>query len=1416
MMRNASPWIGVLFFFCLIHQTKALDSPREILIEATNPIALLADSNGTRTGLPDLDGFLAQHPGAVTRYALAIPEGRHGELKRFLQIRLPQTYEKGIPDILVKIARLSSVRWAQPNHLFRSHFTPDDPFYPDQWGLFRVGAQNAWDATKGSENVPIAIIDTGCQMDHPDLIPSFWVNSGEIADNGLDDDGNGFVDDIHGWDFVDALTFPTSGDYLERDNDPSDENGHGTAVAGICGAAINNGIGVAGLAPDCPLMILRAGNMDGYLQEDDVASAILYALDNGARVANMSFGDLQASPMLEEVINYAFQHGLLMVAASGNYGSANPVYPAAFGPTLAVGACDEQNFKAGFSSYGVFLDLLAPGTNILSTVMGGDYSAFQGGNGTSFAAPFASATAGLVLSLHPQWDPPSVISAIKSTCDDVGTEGWDSETGHGILRADKAVEVGEALMAEITSPAMGQGFAAADTLDVIGTASGVYISDFSVYTGIGSNPNSWDLIKEANGVQAIDALLVTWRNYEPLDTAYTIRLKVRDIFGNEVEDLVVIYADPSPPTISDISLISVLDADRPSYLLSFNTDDETTGKVWIRDANEPGDRWTSLALNYEAKEHTVFIGGDLAPKEYIYYIWVENLSGLIDSTDILGTIDLTTESIATNYFVQQPPSGIPPGYLYEDATDLDGDGFLEIWEDTLDAGGGKSDLRAYEATSSWAFTDLGLDFGLEIPKSIGDSDADSLMELLTLYGGRTRIFEATTQNGFPQPDNVVWSDSGDVWGAKLLDFDPTDGHGEVLLVSGGVYQLYSNDGSGELVFMQALPDPFDSSGATLSPYCRVNDYDGDGLTELLFGDYGGNLYIYERKMDGTFTLSWSDSLPLLDTGEFITDGDYDGDGNVEFAALAHSQTLLMGEYQANTRYWGLFIFHQEGDDQYAVVDTLYFFGAESPSDFAAGISSGNVYGNEKSEILLCVYPDFYVVGFNSVSNEYSVLWYYPQCLSNKAVVGDYNQNGHGEMLFNSGNATLVFEQVGNWSYWPPAPINFSAAPAPDRVILSWDQVTGAETYNVYRGDDPSTLGFLAEILQPLHTYTDFAVQKDTTYYYAVSTVDLGLPIAEGPTTFPVKAIPNDPPFVIGDTAHYESPGFVTVQFNEPMGPSLEDPNHYWIASNSLQPNSVVSDQGGARAILSFDPVFEDTTYRLIIFELFDLQGSPFSTLYDTLRFTVTAGAETPPYLITAYPSAGGSTVNLVFSQPIITTELASKNNYSITADPLSGLTTPDPIIISTAAADSNLHNVSHLYISANTPIGAQGKIYRVTAKNLHSTSGLAIDTTRNQATLSFAQNDLDGVYVYPNPYTQGTLVDGEECVVFANLTPDVEIHILTLSGIVIKKLKATGNISGGIRWYLDNEHGETVGSGIYLYFVSGGGDTFWGKLAVAR
>jgi thermitase len=323
------------------------------------------------------------------------------------------------------LAELPGIEWAEPNYTFGLDYIPDDPYYALYQAAYlsRLEMPLAWDYTPGRAEVVIAILDTGVDLAHEDLQDAIWINADEIANNGVDDDGNGFVDDVNGWDFADG------------DNMPTDDYGHGTHVAGIAAARINNGKGIAGMAGNATVMPVDVF-MGGIGTYEDLIRAIVYAADNGADVINMSLGASSYSLGEEAAVEYAWSRGVVLVAAAGNTGRNTYHYPAAHSHVIAVAATDAGDHVASFSTHGDFVDVAAPGVSVYSTYPRG-YAAMSG---TSMAAPHVSGLAALILSLDPNLSPDQVKAIIETTADDLGTPGWDPYFGNGRINARRALE----------------------------------------------------------------------------------------------------------------------------------------------------------------------------------------------------------------------------------------------------------------------------------------------------------------------------------------------------------------------------------------------------------------------------------------------------------------------------------------------------------------------------------------------------------------------------------------------------------------------------------------------------------------------------------------------------------------------------------------------------------------------------------------------------------------------------------------------------------------------------------------------------------------------------------------------------------------------------------------------------------------
>lgn len=363
------------------------------------------------------------------------------------------------------IKTMSDIEWVQPNYIYHTCATaPNDPYYSKQWGIASIKADKAWDVTQGSPDVIIAIVDTGVDWQHEDLKANIWKNPGEIPDDGIDNDQNGFIDDVRGWSFVnvtpqvDSNGNPIQEVYRPRNNNPMDYQGHGTFLSGIIAAETNNSIGIAGLAPKCKIMPVKAGYQTadggGSFEIVDAAAAIIYAADNGAKVINLSWGgpSSQDDPddiLLRQTIKYALSKNCVIVAASGN-DSANidttPFTPAGIPGVIADSAIKSTGkFDSSYSNYGSRIDLAAPGSAILSSAVDTSspsslHHQYKIGSGTSYSTPHISAVAGLLLSYNATLTSADVYQALTATAANPNGAGTkDIYYGYGVVDAFKAL-----------------------------------------------------------------------------------------------------------------------------------------------------------------------------------------------------------------------------------------------------------------------------------------------------------------------------------------------------------------------------------------------------------------------------------------------------------------------------------------------------------------------------------------------------------------------------------------------------------------------------------------------------------------------------------------------------------------------------------------------------------------------------------------------------------------------------------------------------------------------------------------------------------------------------------------------------------------------------------------------------------------
>ncbi|MFX0063386.1 MAG: S8 family serine peptidase [Candidatus Hermodarchaeota archaeon] len=322
----------------------------------------------------------------------------------------------------------------------------------DFWYLERIHLQGAWQVTKGSSDIIVAIIDSGINRTHEDLQGTLWINPSEVDGNAIDDDGNGYIDDINGWDFHD------------NDNDPlvgTPIHWHGTFVAGLI-TAQNNAQGVVGVAPNVKIMDLRILDENNILAPENLQlfiDAIEYAVENGAEIINLSLSLVGTPPpAFINAIDNAKSNGTIIVGVTGNQNS-NVTFPGSHPDVIAVAATNFQNQKANYSNYGPETELSAPGGDpneptedwISSTYSKPGEPLYAAAYGTSFACPLVTGTIALMLSIYPTLNLTEVLNILHQTAIDLGIPGKDNYFGYGLVNASAAVSMAASMNPDYTS-----------------------------------------------------------------------------------------------------------------------------------------------------------------------------------------------------------------------------------------------------------------------------------------------------------------------------------------------------------------------------------------------------------------------------------------------------------------------------------------------------------------------------------------------------------------------------------------------------------------------------------------------------------------------------------------------------------------------------------------------------------------------------------------------------------------------------------------------------------------------------------------------------------------------------------------------------------------------------------------------------
>ncbi len=1289
---------------------------------------------------------------------------------------------KNVKDrILRKIRSKFSVEYIQENQNYSIDNAPNDSLAAQQWALEKTGALQTFEliAQLGIQlnDILVAVIDTGIDDDHPDLSSKIYLNEGEIGIdedgndkrfNGIDDDNNGYIDDFKGFDFVDKslnIDIPGDKDYKDWDNNPDDENGHGTSVAGIISAQANNGIGVAGFAPNVKILNLRAFDATGNGEDDDVASAIIYAVIAGAKVINMSFGDDKFSYLLHDAIKFAYDNGVILVGSSGNSSSELPHYPSSFSEVISVGASDENDFVGSFSNYGSTLDLVAPGVDIYTTIKDGEYGSISG---TSAAAPFVSAASANILGFK-DFGIQEVKQMLKSSADDINAPGWDLRSGAGRLNIFKIVTSFSPGIIKINKPL--QDYATyEDSLQINVSVISPNFEFFTLQYGTGYNPDKWIDIPVDGSKQIFKKDLPSLDISSFADTVYTLRLIANLTNENNQEERVNFYVDRSPPKAYFVNGGEALLGKDVTIMSSVYSEEPASVKMFFRAG--PTEDYNFVYMDqFNINTKTVYNShfGFIPPEsvnlnsEYEIYFEVTNLAGLSTIVDNNGKpfkFPVGERVYLQNY--SQLNYSMPAARIYDAPVKLDTTqtGYLLI---NPNENSRLMQIFAAENDSLILIDSL----EKRIPKAVGDFNGNGKIDILSLFL-RNGYIDEQKSTGSTEFVTRFADSTGNFWPAGAMDLDD-DGKTEVVAFADSSFAVYEIQNDLSLITEATFDLPEQNNAGYLgAPNIAVCDLNNDGKDELWFLTSKGVLHGYRINGQNSYEYYTSINLGLDGSKNVLTTGDYDGDGTDDVAVL-----LKSNKNNDIAPFYIMLVFNMNNEEFNLITSEAFIdAGSEISSGFTRkkySLRLKNLNSDGKDELLVNVYPFFYV--FRWEQDENKIIFYNENVNTTNIFIGDLNSNGAHEFGVSGLDKVSFFEIKFNDAPEIPEITDYFSIDS-NKTYLEWKG--NGDNFIVYKGLSDSTLSVLDTISQ---NFMIDSVKPGNFYYYAVQSVANG----KKSMLSDLITIYSHAPAKI-DSIYAKNPNSVFIRFSERMKSEISDVKSF-LVDDKVSPNTIVAaTQSGY--ILNFDEALNTGEHILSVKNLRDFYNSPVNS--DSVKFYVTEEKGEQLFFVESFKLEEDKTLSLKFNLPVDKNSANNAQNY--TFSPFNQI------------VEINEVGDDRVKLKTKHPLKSLGMEYSLKIENIYSsveTGNIKISSGAGSIiVLSSFENDLSQIYTYPNPVS----VSKSGKITFAKLTKFAEINVFTIDGKKIKTLKENDG-NGGLQWDLRDENGSTVNSGVYIYYV---------------
>ncbi|MDD4223736.1 MAG: S8 family serine peptidase [Candidatus Cloacimonetes bacterium] len=1370
-------------------------TPGQVIVKTSQPL----DPKSDRTGLTEFDSWLDTHG------ALNLRPIRGMRQPRYFLVNLASDPDwNALRDGSISFP---GIEYIQPNYLSSLHIEPNDPLFSEQFHNV-VSNPQAWNYSTGSSQVVVGIIDSGCLINHPDLQDNIYINPGEdpalgLHDNGIDDDGNGYIDDWCGWDFSDApeLSDTAVGDYLEQDNDVEDENFHGTHVAGIVGAVGNNGIGVSGVCWNVKIMPVRAGFRttagQGYLQDDDAAAAIIYAADNGCHVLNLSWGDPNYSPIIGDACNYAHSKGVTIVASAGNDPGPILSYPAKLSSVISVGAINRNRNIAGFSSYGPDMDLVAPGEMVLSTYKLDVGEQFYLQSGTSMSSPFVAGAAALLLSLHPGLTPDEVRSRLLTATDDLGTPGFDLYYGHGLLNTKKLLENTQPPLVYIDQPLDHSGITG--SVDITGTVAGSDFFRYSVMYTSSEVPTilDWYDVQTHQNYpshchqQVQNGLLAHFHIPEAFaEGQYTVRIQYESTNGQKFNYYRSFNYDRTPPLLREESVMgfSRYDGQNLRYYASAVFNEYVRTELLITDSAGSLHRVYGALLD---STQVWAIPQYLPQGPVSIQISATNTSNLNILTGVYPDfMDLIYEVVPSYGYTWQQISEprVPLNYSY----DYDGDGYNEYLAMDLPQTG-YGGVFVYQPQAGGHVLKHSFDDSFWL-LGAGDTNEQG-QELLMLKGETAVLMESQLTSTYP--NLPLWEDYS-ITGGVIVDYS-RDGIDDLLLVkilpTKRVIQAYKRSGNTFEAKNQLENKSETDFYNTFVPTITVKNFDNDSYLDILTADTDGDIMIYEIRNDNVEELAWSHRMPIGNTYS-IASGDFDGNGRQDFFIGGYYKDNL----DPNQNFWYFEGFKNVSNNNYASLGSIMFNDVASQN----AILAHDLDNDDRDEIILAIAPNLYVLEYNEGEFKPS---FYGNSFRNYALMAYKDANDRSYFLANyqvEPDSVIFVEWTSEDPFTGPStPANFLARALDGNTVhLSWIG-TGAQFYRLYRRNEEGQVTVLDDVAAEF--YMDLQVEEGKTYAYAITSCDPAYTPMESTPTIWQDVIPYSAPLVtsVAMTGSHT----LLIMFDQPMSSQILNPNLYLVSHGMGRPSSVnsVAHHHGVQLFFNrqFPAIQENFSLQMndIISSrniLLDDGTHEFSWVQDT----------TAPGVEEALVLEDRQTVRIRFTESIaaLNPDPELVENYILH----NHSNDPDNQIISVA------HEDDAVVITLAHQVEYGSSAYEIVVRNLRDLSGNLISPQNNVARFYLVNNhDLKHLVVYPNPVR----ADSKQCSLInfpSGKTGNLRIYDSAGSLVRTAAIGPFDPVVNNVDWSWDlkNNNGVKVASGVYFYVVEMDGKTARGKIAI--